>query len=54
MKCPKCNKEMRKGTITWVCKDCTVLLRTEEIEIIDISPNDAGDYRILQKERNVN
>ncbi len=27
MKCPKCGKEMLRGKKTWICKDCTVLLR---------------------------
>ena len=29
MKCPKCGKFMKKYPITYVCKDCTVLLRED-------------------------
>jgi len=41
-KCPKCKKIMEEREFTFVCKDCTVLLKQK---VVDISPNEAGDYR---------
>jgi len=37
MKCPKCKKDMEERELTYVCKDCTVLLKQDIVDIKKIS-----------------
>ena len=40
---------MEEREFTLVCKDCTVLLKQK---IVDISPNEAGNYIVVDKKVN--